>query len=71
MDNLEQIVRAALGDFDASADSPQLENAKAKYLGKSGVLTDLLKGLGKLPSIERPAAGARINEAKEVLLGER
>src|SRR6476661_4824763 len=67
MDNLEQIVTAALGDFDASADSPQLENAKAKYLGKSGMLTDLLKGLGKLPATERPAAGARINEAKSRL----
>ena len=67
MDNLEQIVSAALGDFDASPDSPQLENAKAKYLGKTGVLTDLLKGLGKLPAGERPAAGARINEAKAKL----
>jgi len=64
MDNLEQIVAAALSDFDASQDPPALENAKAKYLGKSGVLTDLLKGLGKLSATERPIAGARINEAK-------
>src|SRR5258706_5958064 len=67
MSNLKQIVEAALADFDASRDSPSLENAKAKYLGKTGALTDLLKGLGKLSAAERPAAGARINEAKETL----
>src|SRR5258706_4416912 len=67
MNNLEQIVASALADFTASADPPALENAKARYLGKSGALTDLLKGLGKLSAAERPAAGARINEAKEKL----
>src|SRR5258706_15367207 len=67
MNNLEQVVASALADFTASADPPALENAKARYLGKSGALTDLLKGLGKLSAAERPAAGARINEAKEKL----
>jgi phenylalanyl-tRNA synthetase alpha chain len=69
MDNLEQIVAAALSDFDASQDPPALENAKAKYLGRTGVLTDLLKGLGRLSATERPTAGARINEAKVRLEG--
>ena len=67
MDNLEQIVATAIAEFNTSQDPPSLENAKAKYLGKSGALTDLLKGLGKLTATERPAAGARINEAKERL----
>ena len=40
---------------------------KARYLGKTGRLTELLKSLGKLPADERPAAGARINEAKAKL----
>ena len=37
----------------------RLEQAKARYLGKTGALTELLKGLGKLSADERPAAGAR------------
>ncbi|TMH50108.1 MAG: phenylalanine--tRNA ligase subunit alpha, partial [Betaproteobacteria bacterium] len=41
-----------------------LENSKAKYLGKTGQLTELLRSLGGLPAAARPAAGARINEAK-------
>ena len=67
MNELESIVAAALAEFAACADPAALENAKARYTGKTGRLTDLLKGLGKLSAAERPAAGARINAAKEQL----
>ena len=67
MENLESIVAAALAEFAACADAAALENGKARYLGKSGRLTELLKSLGTLPAAERPAAGARINEAKATL----
>jgi phenylalanyl-tRNA synthetase alpha chain len=67
MDPLDRIVAAALADFAACADPAALENAKARYLGKSGALTEQLKALGKLAATERPAAGARINEAKATL----
>ncbi len=67
MENLDQLITAAAGDFAACADPAALENAKAKYLGKTGSLTDLLKSLGKLPPAERAAAGARINEAKTAI----
>jgi phenylalanyl-tRNA synthetase alpha chain len=67
MDDLERIVAAAQSDFAACTDPAALENAKARYLGKGGALTELLKSLGKLSAAERPAAGARINEAKVAL----
>ncbi len=67
MDELESIVAAALADFAACSDAVALENIKARYVGKSGRLTELLKSLGKLPAAERPASGARINAAKEQL----
>src|SRR5947207_15707296 len=67
MEDLESIVAAAQAEFAACTDAAALENGKARYLGKSGRLTDLLKSLGKLPPAERPAAGARINEAKSTL----
>ncbi len=63
--NLEHLVAEAQTDFAACADMPTLENAKAKYLGKTGVLTEALKGLGKLSAEERPAAGAAINLVKQ------
>ena len=64
MNEIDKIVAAGEADFAAASDPAALENAKAKYLGKAGALTDLLKSLGKLPAVERPAAGAAINAAK-------
>ena len=67
MEDLSGIVGQALADFAAAADPASLEDAKARYLGKSGLLTAQLKALGQLSAAERPAAGARINEAKTLL----
>ena len=64
MNNLDQIVAQARADFEAATDGAQLEQAKAKYLGRSGSLTELLKGLGKLDAVQRRDAGASINRAK-------
>jgi phenylalanyl-tRNA synthetase alpha chain len=64
---LQKIVSDARAAFAAAGDPAALENAKARFLGKAGELTGLLKGLGKLPAAERPAAGAAINAAKEEL----
>jgi len=65
MQELQQILDDALKTFAAMDDAVALENAKARYLGKEGSLTGLLKGLGKLEASERPAAGSRINEVKQ------
>jgi len=67
MQELQQILDQALQQFAAIGDEAELEQAKARYLGKEGSLTALLKGLGKLSAEERPAAGARINQVKQSL----
>jgi phenylalanyl-tRNA synthetase alpha chain len=67
MQDVDAIVNEALTRFAGTSDADQLEQAKARYLGRSGALTELLKGLGKLPAAERPALGSRINAAKEKL----
>ena len=67
MQDLDVIVGDALTLFATIDDPDELERVKARFLGKTGALTDLLKGLGKLPAGDRPAAGSRINEAKEKL----
>ena len=65
MSSLDQIVSDARLAFADAVNADVLEQAKARYLGKSGSLTDLLKGLGKLPADERKTQGAAINAAKE------
>ncbi len=67
MQQLQQILDQALQQFAVISDETELEQVKAKYLGKEGALTALLKGLGKLTAAERPAAGARINQVKQAI----
>ena len=65
MADLTHLISEAQTDFANCTSMNDLENAKAKYLGKTGLLTDALKGLGKLSNEERPAAGAAINVVKQ------
>lgn len=65
MHELQKILDQALQQFALISDEAELEQVKARYLGKEGSLTVLLKGLGKLSAEERPAAGARINQVKQ------
>lgn len=67
MENLDQIANEAKTAFDAISDPDALEQVKARYLGKSGRITELLKGLAKLPPEEKKAAGAAINKVKEAI----
>jgi phenylalanyl-tRNA synthetase alpha chain len=65
MNCLEQLVVSAQADFIAAEDAAALENAKAKYLGKTGQITEQMKGLGKLDPDARKVQGALINAAKD------
>ena len=64
MQAIDKIIADAQAAFGAAPTVAELEQAKSRFLGKSGALTELLKGLGKLPPEEKPKAGAAINEAK-------
>jgi len=65
--DVDAIVKEALATFAGIDNADQLEQAKARYLGKAGTLTQLLKGLSRLPAAERPAFGGRVNAAKQQL----
>jgi phenylalanyl-tRNA synthetase alpha chain len=65
MNNVNEILESGLAAVDAVKDLVELEQVKARFLGKSGELTGLLKQLGKLPAEERKEAGAVINAAKQ------
>jgi phenylalanyl-tRNA synthetase alpha chain len=65
--DLTALVGQALDEVAASVSVAALEESRVRWLGKKGALTEQLKSLGALPAAERPAAGARINEAKDKL----
>ena len=58
------LVESALSAIADSSDEKSLDQLRVDFLGKKGSLTELLKGLGKLAPEERPAAGEKINLAK-------
>ena len=62
---LAELVDSARAEFDAADTPAALENAKARYLGKAGRITELLKALGALPVEEKKSRGAQINVAKQ------
>ena len=64
MNDLDTLVQAAKADFAAAASGAALEDAKARFLGKSGRITELMKGLGALPHEQKKTRGAEINQAK-------
>jgi len=65
MQHLKQLVTDGLEAVAQAADESALDQVRVQYLGKKGELTAQLKSLGKLSAEERPAAGAKINEAKQ------
>jgi len=65
MNDLDTLVDAARADFARAATPAELENAKARYLGKASPLTELLKGMGALAADEKKTRGAAINASKQ------
>lgn len=70
MEHLSSLVSEARAVIEAAEDVQALDDVRVRYLGKKGEITALLKGLGKLPAEERPAAGEAINQAKQQLTAE-
>lgn len=66
-EQLKSIKESALSAIHGASNNQELQDIRVKFLGKKGELTALLKGLGKLSKEERPAAGAKVNEARVVL----
>ncbi len=67
MTELNAIVDAAKQAFIAAATPADLENAKALFLGKTGSITELMKGMAALPVEEKKSRGAAINVVKQAV----
>jgi phenylalanyl-tRNA synthetase alpha chain len=67
MDDPQQVTEAGLGEIAAASSPDALEQVRIKYLGRQGLVTGLMKGLGSLPADERREAGARLNALKDTI----
>jgi phenylalanyl-tRNA synthetase alpha chain len=61
---IRAILRGAHEDLDRATSGEDLERVRVKYLGKKGVLTQLLRSMPALLPDERPVVGREANEAK-------
>ncbi|AOY01794.1 phenylalanine--tRNA ligase subunit alpha [Jeongeupia sp. USM3] len=63
--NVQTLLEEGLAALAATSDAQELENAKARYIGKEGAITALLRQLGALPPEEKKTFGATVNQAKQ------
>lgn len=66
---LEQLRDGALAETAASGDEAGVEAVRIKYLGQSGLLTSLSKGMRDLSPEEKPRIGKLLNEVRTTVTG--
>ena len=73
IEKLDALGGQAFRDIESAGTLETLERVRVFVLGKKGALSEVLKGLGSVPSEERPKIGASANEWKrrieDALLG--
>jgi phenylalanyl-tRNA synthetase alpha chain len=65
MEDLKKLIKEAELDFSKCKSLSDLDHTKAKYLGKSGPLTQAMRSLSGLSKEEKPKVGAFINDIKQ------
>ncbi len=67
MDHLKDLINQAQSDFSLCKSLSDLDHAKAKFIGKSGAITDAMRQLSSIPKEEKPKVGAEINSIKQAI----
>jgi phenylalanyl-tRNA synthetase alpha chain len=65
--SIDQIYQEALQEIEAAADRLAIQDVSVRYLGRKGIITQFLRNVSKLPADQRPAAGKKANEVKNLL----
>ncbi|HHN72709.1 MAG TPA: phenylalanine--tRNA ligase subunit alpha [Thermopetrobacter sp.] len=64
---MDKVREEALAEIKAAGDMRALDDVRVKYLGKKGLVSARMKGLGKLPPEERKERGRLLNELRGAL----
>jgi phenylalanyl-tRNA synthetase alpha chain len=67
INQLEEIKSQGIEEINSAKSYDEIQNLRVKYLGKKGLLTGLLRGMGQLTPEERPLVGEKANEIKDFL----
>ncbi|SDB95023.1 phenylalanyl-tRNA synthetase, alpha subunit [Pelagirhabdus alkalitolerans] len=66
-EKLESLKQEALEQIDQAQTADDLQSVRVSYLGKKGPITEVLRGMGKLPAEERPVVGELANKVRQVI----
>ena len=66
-DRLKQLQTDALAELAAASDAAAVEALRSSLFGRSGRLTQLLRRLGEVDPVERPASGKLANSVRDAL----
>lgn len=66
-DKLAELKQNALDEIGGIATLAVLEEARVRYLGRKGAVTEILRGLANVSAEERPAIGQAANDTKAVI----
>ena len=69
LEQFEKTGSDALAELQKVADLAGLEDFRIKYLGRKGLVTQLLSQIGKLPRDQKPKAGQLANKIKKDVTG--
>ena len=64
-EKLRQLEKEAREALERVKDAKELEALRVKFLGKKGLLTELLRSMGSLPKEDRPRMGQVANQVRE------
>ena len=65
--SIEDIKDEALKAINSAENRQAVEAVSTRYIGRKGVITQFLRNISNLPKEDRPAAGKRANQVKELL----
>ncbi len=66
-DKLKQILVSGSEEIEMASDLKSLDEIKVKYFGKSGLLTEVMRGMRDVPAEDRKEVGALANSVRESL----
>lgn len=66
-DQLEALRKVALEEIARTTDLRLLEDARVKFLGRKGKVTEILRGLAQVAPEDRPALGQAANAVKQAI----
>ena len=67
MENLDEILEKAKIELDKTADSEGLSKFYNTYLGKTGVMTEVMKVMKDLPNDQKKEFGMKVNFIKQII----